>query len=126
MRNISGRWGRISPLPQQTGTSNPFPRSNQTHSQSDHSFFNLNEKKVIKLNVHIFSNRAGGWGGEHANHRCVQVDEEGGPGNNFLGHEISFYGGEILLGQPVWNHLFKISLYIFIRNSGRKTCVLYP
>ena len=26
MRNISGRWGRISPLPQQTGTSNPFPQ----------------------------------------------------------------------------------------------------
>jgi hypothetical protein len=24
-----------------------------------------------------------GGGGEHANHRCVQVDEEGGPGNNF-------------------------------------------
>ena len=22
-------------------------------------------------------------GGEHANHRCVQVDEKGGPGNNF-------------------------------------------
>jgi hypothetical protein len=26
MRNISGRWGRISTLPQQTGTSNPFPQ----------------------------------------------------------------------------------------------------
>ena len=24
-----------------------------------------------------------------------------------LGHEISFYGGEILLGQPVRKHLFK-------------------
>ena len=48
-----------------------------------------------------------GWGGEHANHRCVQVDEEGGPGNNFLGHEILFYEGEILLGQPVKKHLFK-------------------
>ncbi len=49
----------------------------------------------------------GGWGGEHANHRCVQVDEEGGPGNNFLGHEILFYGGEILPGRPVKKHLFK-------------------
>ncbi len=48
-----------------------------------------------------------GVGREHANHRCVQVDEEGGPGNNFLGHEILFYGGEILLGQPVKKHLFK-------------------
>jgi len=48
-----------------------------------------------------------GGGGGHANHRCVQVDEEGGPGNNFLGHEILFYEGEILLGQPVRKHLFK-------------------
>ncbi len=53
-------------------------------------------------------------GGEHANHRCVKVNEKDGPGNNFLGHEISFYGGEILLGQPVRNRLFKISLYVFI------------
>jgi hypothetical protein len=32
-----------------------------------------------------------------ANHRCVQVLQEGEPGNNFLGHEILFYGREILL-----------------------------
>jgi hypothetical protein len=60
-----------------------------------------------------------GWGGEHANHRCVQVDEAGGPGNNFLGHEISFYGGEILLGQPVRNRLFLISICVSIKNSER-------
>jgi hypothetical protein len=39
----------------------------------------------------------GGWGGGHANHCCVQVDEEGGPGNNFLGHEISFMEGRFCL-----------------------------
>jgi hypothetical protein len=27
--------------------------------------------------------------------------------STFLGHEILFYGGEILLGQPVKKHLFK-------------------
>jgi hypothetical protein len=64
----------------------------------------------------------GGAEGEFANHRCVQVDEEGGPSNNFLGHEIAFYEGEILLGQPVKKHLFKsvCTMYIFVRNSERR------
>jgi hypothetical protein len=31
------------------------------------------------------------------NHHCVPVLQEGEPSNNFLGHEILFYGREILL-----------------------------
>ncbi len=39
-----------------------------------------------------------------------------------LGHEIAFYEGEILLGQPVKKHLFKsvCTMYIFVRNSERR------
>ncbi len=41
----------------------------------------------------------GGGGRVFANHRCVQVLQGGEPGNNFLGHEIWFYEGEILLAS---------------------------